>query len=191
MKPRAARRRRKGRQTPTSGPAALRGVVPGACGGSPAPQPGTGAGQGLDGLRLRLKFDLGDPNRDYLAALPWELLRDSRLNAAVATDIRTPLGARPRAPACGKALGVPSTLRILVVDAAPRTLAELNMELEGRPSSKGPVEHSSGRSPLLGIDVAGRDEGEAPGRGGPRAPLRRPRWVRRAHRLWSAVLRVD
>jgi len=86
--------------------------------------------QGLGGLRLRLKFDLKDKQRDYLAALPWELLRNPKLNAAVATDITTPLVRDLVHSNAARSLEVPSPLCILVVDAAPTTLHTLKLDLE-------------------------------------------------------------
>lgn len=67
------------------------------------------------GLRLRLRFDLADPEAEYLAALPWELLRDAGF---LCPDLSTPvvrdvLRKKPR-----RSLGVEPPLRVLVVGAA-------------------------------------------------------------------------
>lgn len=85
------------------------------------------------GLRLRLRLSLGDPERGYLAALPWELLRDPEGGFHLATELATPVVRDVIAPRRGKprrCLTVERPLRILVVDAAPRTMHELNLKLE-------------------------------------------------------------
>jgi CHAT domain-containing protein/CBASS immunity sensor of nucleotide second messenger signals len=82
------------------------------------------------GLRLRLRFQINDPEAAYLAALPWEWLWDPRAAEFLSADLGTPLvrdlaAAQPRG-----ALHVEPPLRILVVDAAPGTMKELNLKLE-------------------------------------------------------------
>jgi len=82
------------------------------------------------GLRLRLRFQLDDPEADYLAALPWEWLWDPRSAEFLSADLGTPVvrdlaAAEPRGT-----LEVEPPLRILVVDAAPGTLHQLELKLE-------------------------------------------------------------
>jgi hypothetical protein len=83
------------------------------------------------GLRLRLRFEIGDPEAEYLAALPWEWLWDPRSDSFLATHLTTPVvrdltaKQRPRDP-----LPVTPPLRILVVDAAPKAMKQLNLRLE-------------------------------------------------------------
>ncbi len=82
------------------------------------------------GLRLRLRFSYDDPEAEYLAALPWEWLWDSKPGEFLATDLCTPV---IRDLAAAQPLGtleVGLPLRILVVDAAPGTLKKLNLKLE-------------------------------------------------------------
>lgn len=67
------------------------------------------------GLRLRLRFDFQDTETEYLAALPWELLRDAGF---LSSDLSTPVvrdvvRQKPR-----RSLGVQAPLRVLVVSAA-------------------------------------------------------------------------
>ncbi|HEV7785004.1 MAG TPA: CHAT domain-containing protein, partial [Thermoanaerobaculia bacterium] len=82
------------------------------------------------GLRLRLRFPLDDPEADYLAALPWEWLWDPKPSEFLATDLCTPVIRDPAAGQRRGTLDVGSPLRILVVDAAPGTMKELNLKLE-------------------------------------------------------------
>jgi hypothetical protein len=86
--------------------------------------------EGEGGLRLRFRFRRSDRMTGYLAALPWEWLLDPDTGAFLAIDPATPIvreiaAARPRRP-----LEVKPPLRILLVDAAPRALHELNSRLE-------------------------------------------------------------
>ncbi len=82
------------------------------------------------GLRIRLVFHLADPQADYLAALPWELLCDPTTGMFLARDIETPVvrqlvNSNPVVP-----LEVDGPLRILVADVAPKGMEELELELE-------------------------------------------------------------
>lgn len=86
--------------------------------------------EGDSGLRLRLRFQLNDPEAGYLAALPWEWLWDPQSTEFLSTDLGTPIvrdlaAAQPR-----RALQIDPPLRILVVDAAPVTLKQLELKLE-------------------------------------------------------------
>jgi hypothetical protein len=85
---------------------------------------------GRIGLRLRLRFRTDDPEADYLAALPWEWLLDPRSGELLATDIGTPVVREIAVDRPRPFLEVEPPLRILVVDAAPRTLNQLNLKLE-------------------------------------------------------------
>jgi SMODS-associated and fused to various effectors sensor domain/CHAT domain len=85
--------------------------------------------EGELGLRLRLRFQLNDPEAAYLAALPWEWLWDPRATEFLSADLCTPLvrdlaAARPRGT-----LEVEPPLRILVVDAVPPLERRVNLEL--------------------------------------------------------------
>ncbi len=87
-------------------------------------------GDGRWGLRLRLRFQINDPEAEYLAALPWEWLWDPQATEFLSTDLATPMvrdlaAAQPRG-----VLPVEPPLRILVVDAAPDTMKQLNLKLE-------------------------------------------------------------
>jgi hypothetical protein len=82
------------------------------------------------GLRLRFRFRRSDPLTGYLAAVPWEWLLDPETGEFLAIDRGTPIvreiaAARPRG-----ILEVDPPLRILVVDAAPKTIHALNSRLE-------------------------------------------------------------
>jgi hypothetical protein len=82
------------------------------------------------GLRLRFRFQRSDPLTGYLTALPWEWLLDPETGEFLALDRGTPVvreiaAARPRGT-----LEVDPPLRILVVNAAPNTIHELNAGLE-------------------------------------------------------------
>lgn len=83
-----------------------------------------------DGLRLRLRFAPRDPQAAYLAALPWEWLWDSEEETFLATNLQTPVIREIAAPTLRTRLDVELPLRILVVDAAPKTMHELNLKLE-------------------------------------------------------------
>jgi hypothetical protein len=85
---------------------------------------------GRIGLRLRLRFRTDDPQAGYLAALPWEWLLDPRSGEFLATDIGTPVVRELAVDRPRPFLEVEPPLRILVVDAAPRTLNRLNLKLE-------------------------------------------------------------
>jgi hypothetical protein len=85
---------------------------------------------GKSGLRLRLRFQLNDPETEYLAALPWEWMWDPRSAEFLSADLCTPLvrdltAAQPR-----RALKVKPPLRILVVDVVPAKERRINLELE-------------------------------------------------------------
>lgn len=72
-------------------------------------------GRGSSGVRLRLRFDFNDAEAEYLASIPWELLREKEF---LATDPRTPVvrdvvRSKPRRP-----LDVKAPLRVLLVGAA-------------------------------------------------------------------------
>lgn len=81
------------------------------------------------GVRLRLRFDLGDEHRAYLASLPWELLRDpvggflaDRRSTPLVRDVVRHLGpARPR-------LEVEGALKILLVAAGPEDHGPIHEE---------------------------------------------------------------
>ncbi|MCP4654127.1 MAG: CHAT domain-containing protein [bacterium] len=82
------------------------------------------------GLRIRLTFHLDDPQAEYLAALPWELLCDPKSGEFLAHDIRTPVVRKLVNPQPRGALDVEGALRVLVVDAAPATMKKLDLKLE-------------------------------------------------------------
>lgn len=73
------------------------------------------AGDMNAGLRLRLRFDFQDTKTEYLAALPWELLRDAGFLSA---DLSTPVVRDVVRPKPRRSLGVQAPLRVLVVSAA-------------------------------------------------------------------------
>lgn len=80
------------------------------------------------GVRIRLRFDFNDPEAEYLASIPWELLRNGELLAA---DPRTPVvrdvvRAKRRSP-----IAVEPPLRVLLLGAAaPGTAEEQVVEEE-------------------------------------------------------------
>jgi len=82
------------------------------------------------GLRVRLRFRADDPEADYLAALPWEWLWDPQTGEFLATNVCTPVVREIAAPRLRLPLEVEPPLRILVVDAAPKAMKELNLKLE-------------------------------------------------------------
>lgn len=86
--------------------------------------------KGSHGLRLRLKFRLDDPEAEYLAALPWEWLCDPESGELLATDLATPVVRDLATPHRQSALEVKGPLRILVVDAAPQSMKQLDLKLE-------------------------------------------------------------
>ncbi|HEX4960993.1 MAG TPA: SAVED domain-containing protein [Thermoanaerobaculia bacterium] len=89
---------------------------------------------GRSGLRLRLKFRLGDTEAAYLAALPWEWMWDSKKGEFLATDLGTPvirdLAIADHVAHRHGSLKVTPPLRILVVDAAPNGLHPLDLQRE-------------------------------------------------------------
>lgn len=87
-------------------------------------------GDGRSGLRLRLKFQINDPEAEYLAALPWEWLWDPESQEFLAADLGTPIIRDLATAQLRGSLHVVPPLRILVVDAAPSTLRHLNLKLE-------------------------------------------------------------
>lgn len=82
------------------------------------------------GLRLRLKFLWNEEHSDYLAALPWEWLWDAQSPEFLATDLGTPVVRDIASSQPQTTLEVELPLRILVVDAAPQTMKQLNLKLE-------------------------------------------------------------
>lgn len=88
------------------------------------------AGDGEAGLRLRLTFGMGDPEIEYLAALPWEWLWDPETRAFLATERKNPVVRDFAIRQFQSAREVVAPLRILVVDAAPRDLHELKLRSE-------------------------------------------------------------
>lgn len=85
---------------------------------------------GKDGLRLRLRFRIDDPQAGYLAAVPWERLCDPRSAELLAIDQWTPIVREIAVPQPRAVLEVEPPLRILVVDAAPMAMRELDLKLE-------------------------------------------------------------
>lgn len=84
------------------------------------------------GLRIRLRFQINDLKSDagYLASLPWEWLYDPKSGTFLSSELSTPVvrdipARRPRRP-----LDVAPPLRILVVDAAPAAMTQLDLKLE-------------------------------------------------------------
>lgn len=88
------------------------------------------ARESRSGLRLRLKFALNDPEIEYLAALPWEWLWDSRIEAFLAAERKSPVVRDFATRHFQTALEVEAPLRILVVDAEPRDLHRLKLRSE-------------------------------------------------------------
>jgi len=82
------------------------------------------------GLRVRLRFRTDDTEAAYLAALPWEWMWDRRTGEYLALDRCTPVVREIAAPRWRATLEVEPPLRILVVDAAPATMQELELKLE-------------------------------------------------------------
>ena len=74
------------------------------------------------GIRIRLRFDFNDAEAEYLADVPWELLRDGEFLAA---DPRTPVVRDVMRAKRGGAFAVEAPLRILLLGAAaPGTVEE-------------------------------------------------------------------
>jgi hypothetical protein len=86
--------------------------------------------RGASGLRLRLRFRIDDPQAGYLAAVPWERLCDPNSAELLAIDQWTPVVREIAVPRPRAVLAVEPPLRILVVDAAPMAMKELNLKLE-------------------------------------------------------------
>jgi hypothetical protein len=82
-----------------------------------------------DGLRLILRFDLGGHGH-WLEALPWELLQRGEVQLAL--DRRSPVVRYLEVPQPVELSALPPTLRILALTAAPRDLAQLDLEREQR-----------------------------------------------------------
>jgi hypothetical protein len=82
------------------------------------------------GLRLRLKFDLGDPEAEYLANMPWEWLCDPETGEFLAQDVRFPVVRAFETRQQASPLKVNPPLRILVVDASPRAMKRLKLRVE-------------------------------------------------------------
>ncbi|HEY4591016.1 MAG TPA: CHAT domain-containing protein, partial [Thermoanaerobaculia bacterium] len=85
---------------------------------------------GNAGLRLRLRFRTDDPEAEHLAAIPWEWLWDPHCGDFLATDPYTPVVREIAASHRLSTLEGEPPLRILVVDAAPKTMKELGLKLE-------------------------------------------------------------
>jgi len=111
-----------------------------------------------DGLRLRLRFAPRDREAGYLAALPWEWLWDPGTGEFLATDVRTPVIREIAAPTLRARLDVETPLRILVVDAAPRTMHQLNLrlEIERMKEALSPLE-KAGKVELVQLPKADKD----------------------------------
>lgn len=80
-------------------------------------------------VRIRLRFDFRDPEAEYLAALPWELLRDGDFLAA---DPRTPVVRDVVRSKRRRALAVQPPLRILLLGAAVPGTAEEELVMRER-----------------------------------------------------------
>ena len=87
---------------------------------------------GQSGLRIKLRFDLQDPELARLHALPWELLCQPETKRFLCLDRRLPVVRYLEVPTGVAAMAVPSPLRILVVMANPSGLPQLDVEKERR-----------------------------------------------------------
>jgi SMODS-associated and fused to various effectors sensor domain/CHAT domain len=88
-------------------------------------------GQKNQGLRIRLNFDLDNPDLVAVAALPWELIRDGSKNDFLCLIPRTPLLRylpMDRPPV----QEFEGPLKILVVQSAPKDLDPIDLEAEWR-----------------------------------------------------------
>jgi len=95
----------------------------------------TASAKGRSGLRLRLFFDFQDQEAAYLAAIPWECLRDPEDIRFLACDVETPVVRQLSNPNDTKSKDREPTelsgpLRILVVDAAPKGQDPLDFKSE-------------------------------------------------------------
>ena len=88
-----------------------------------------GLPEGAAGLRIRFLFRLDDPEAEYLAALPWELLCDETGNF-FSTDLKTPVVRDIQGPNLRGPLAVPPPLRILVVGEQAAGTPDLKVDLE-------------------------------------------------------------
>jgi 3',5'-cyclic AMP phosphodiesterase CpdA len=82
------------------------------------------------GLRIRLKFYLADPQAGYLSSLPWEWLCDPKDGEFLAANPATPVVRDLVVRQPIGCLTVKAPLRIVVVDAAPKGMQELNFAVE-------------------------------------------------------------
>ena len=85
---------------------------------------------GQSGLRIKLRFDLQDPELARLHALPWELLCQPETKRFLCLDRRLPVVRYLEVPTGVAAMAVPSPLRVLVVMANPSGLPQLDVEKE-------------------------------------------------------------
>lgn len=85
---------------------------------------------GQSGLRIKLRFDLQDPELARLHALPWELLCQPETKRFLCLDRRLPVVRYLEVPTGVAAMAVPSPLRILVVMANPSGLPQLDVKKE-------------------------------------------------------------
>jgi len=82
------------------------------------------------GLRLRLVFDPERPGTAALLGLPWELLYQPEAREFLARGLFTPVVRYLEVPRARIALPLGSSMRVLVVVAAPRDLPSLDVEAE-------------------------------------------------------------
>jgi hypothetical protein len=85
---------------------------------------------GQSGLRIKLRFDLQDPELARLHALPWELLCQPETKRFLCLDRQLPVVRYLEVPTGVALMAVPSPLRILVVMANPSGLPQLDVEKE-------------------------------------------------------------
>lgn len=84
---------------------------------------------GMQGLRLRLRFDIDDEKQAWLSQFPWEYSRDERSYLALNSDIPMIRYLNTDQPAYKPIVG-PKPIKILVIMASPSGYPELNVAAE-------------------------------------------------------------
>jgi hypothetical protein len=84
---------------------------------------------GMQGLRLRFRFDIDDDIQARLSQMPWEYIRDDRSYLALNSDMPMVRYLNTDQPAY-KPIAGPKPIKILVVMASPNGYPELNVEAE-------------------------------------------------------------
>ncbi len=84
----------------------------------------------VQGLRIKIKLDLGDPVQVGLHALPWELLYQAQTGDRLGLSRKTPVVRHLELARAITPVQIPKELRVLVVAPRPRGVPPLSLETE-------------------------------------------------------------